>query len=343
MKQKKISIFYSFYLLIVTFYFLFSGCCPIRPFAFSRMPAPPDYTQEKYWAALPWKKDSADAVPTGSGLKDEQERAQADVFFIYPTSYMSGRRWNANVNNSRLNQRISKSTIRHQASAFNAAGKIYAPYYRQAVLKTFVQPDKGNGKKALDLAYQDVKTAFEYYLKHYHHGRPIIIASHSQGTFHGERLIREFFDNDSFLLKKLVAAYLIGGRVKKNAFKNIPICSSAEQTGCVIAWNTFRRGTKNPGKRFSGLECVNPLTWKTDTAYAPAVLNSGSIPYGFNRVDRQMADAQISANGILWVKKNKKHGYPGIKNYHLIDYNLFWLNIRKNAVQRVEKYIQKEN
>lgn len=329
----------SFYILLLTIFFLSYGCYPLRPFNSTRIPAPPDYAQEKYWAALPWKKDSADTTPYGSGLKNEQENAKADVFFIYPTAYMTGRTWNANVNNNRLNQRISKSVIRHQASAFNAAGKIYAPYYRQAVLKTFFKPDKGNGKKALDLAYEDVKTAFEYYLKYYHHGRPIIIASHSQGTYHGERLIREFFDNDSLLRKKLVAAYLIGGRLKKNAFTNLPACSSAEQTGCVIAWNAFARGTNKPGKRFLGLESVNPLSWKTDTTYVPAILNSGSVPYGFNRVDKQMADAQISANGILWVKKSKKRGYPGTKNYHLIDYNLFWLNIRENSARRVEKYM----
>jgi hypothetical protein len=39
-----------------------------------------------------------------------------------------------------------------------------------------------------------VKTAFLYYLQHYNNGRPIIIASHSQGATHGKRLLKEFFD-----------------------------------------------------------------------------------------------------------------------------------------------------
>ncbi len=41
---------------------------------------------------------------------------------------------------------------------------------------------------AFDLAYEDLKTAFENYLKHYNKGRPIIIASHSQGSLHALRL-----------------------------------------------------------------------------------------------------------------------------------------------------------
>jgi len=60
-------------------------------------------------------------------------------------------------------------------------------------------------QKNLELAYQDVKTAFEYYLKNWNQDRPIIIASHSQGSVHAQRLLKEFFE-DKPLAKQLVAA-----------------------------------------------------------------------------------------------------------------------------------------
>ena len=48
--------------------------------------SPPDYSQQKYWAALPGVKDSADAVPLSS-WRDEQANSPIDVFFIHPTTY----------------------------------------------------------------------------------------------------------------------------------------------------------------------------------------------------------------------------------------------------------------
>ena len=318
-----------------------SSCLwPLRSFDRSKPPVAPDYAQEKYWAALPTKKDSADAIPRGSDIKDGQASAQVDVFFIYPTIYLTGKKWNANVDKRRLNKRIDKSTIRHQSTVFNGSCKVYAPRYRQAVLYSYAVME-GSGKKALDLAYEDVKKAFEYYLKNYNKGRPFIIASHSQGTGHAERLLHDYIENDTILRKKLVAAYLIGGQIKKNVFKNIPAADSASQTGCLICWNARKWGKKNDRYFGTDLECVNPLTWKRDTVPASALLNQGSVPYGFFRVDKNYANAKVSPTGLLWVHKRPKRGYVNGSNYHVLDYNLFWMNIRENVQLRIESYLKK--
>lgn len=328
-----------FYLLFLSF-FLTSCLWPLRSFEKTNISSAPDYSQEKYWACLPEKKDSSDIVPYTSNLKDEQSAAMADVFFIYPTIYLAGTKWNADVNNRKLNKRIDKSTIRHQATVFNGCCKIYVPRYRQAVLYSYAKMN-GSGKKALDFAYEDVKKAFEYYLKHYNRGRPIIIASHSQGTGHAEKLLRDYFDNDSLMRKKLITAYLIGGDLKKNAFKNIPSSDSASQTGCYIGWNAKKWGKQRDNYYSKDIECVNPLTWKRDTVTGGKAKNLGSVPYGFTRIDISYADAKVSPEGILWVHKEPKKGYTNGKNYHVLDYNLFWMNIRENAKLRVEIYLQK--
>src|SRR5271157_4198956 len=141
--------FISFILFFFLVFSCYSCLAPRKYFEDDRVTSPPDYNQERYWAALPTKKDSADAVPYNSGLKDGQANAKVDVFFIYPTIYLAGRNWNADVNNKKLNRRIDKTTIRQQASAFNGSCKVYAPRYRQAVLASF-RNDNENGKKALD-------------------------------------------------------------------------------------------------------------------------------------------------------------------------------------------------
>ena len=56
------------------------------------------------------------------------------------------------------------------------------PSYRQSHYKIYVAPHKQEEEKSRKLAYSDVRAAFQYYLKHYNNGRPIIIASHSQGV-----------------------------------------------------------------------------------------------------------------------------------------------------------------
>ena len=318
---------------------LLSSClAPRRSFEESQTPSPPDYTQSKYWAALPTKKDSADAVPPGSGDKDAQAAAKADVFFIYPTIYLTGKRWNADVESRKLNKRIDKTTIQNQASVFNGSCKVYAPRYRQAVLYAYLDK-KGNGTKAMDLAYEDVKKAFEYYLKNYNNGRPLIIASHSQGSHHAFRLIKDYFEKDSALYRKLICAYLIGATVENDFTVVIP-CDSANQTGCMVSWRSAKWGTKEDKYFFQRSKfCTNPLSWKRDTAYLSAKNNLGSLPFGAKRMDVKVADAKVN-NNILWVHKPKKGGYfKNNRNYHVMDYNLFWMNIRVNVKQRVEHYL----
>ena len=47
----------------------------------------------------------------------------------------------------------------------DGAGKVYSPYYRQVHYRSFYEPYTSNGgKKAGVVAYQDIKSAFEYYL-----------------------------------------------------------------------------------------------------------------------------------------------------------------------------------
>ena len=82
------------------------------------------------------------------------------------------------------------------------AANLYVPFYRQAHIRVFNEKFKDEGKKALDLAYKDIKSAFIYYLNNFNDNKPFIIASHSQGTVHAKRLISEFIDGKE-LQKKL--------------------------------------------------------------------------------------------------------------------------------------------
>jgi len=339
-KKTAKSIRFSHILLAILMLINFSCLTPVRDFRKYSMPLSPDYSNTNSWAALPDKKDSADAIPLNSNVKDNQAEAAVDVFYIHPTLDFSGRGWNGDIQNEKLNKRVDKYPIRFQASVFNGSCKVYAPRYRQATLYSFTKRGKKNGDKALALAYSDVKKAFQYYLENYNEGRPFIIASHSQGSRHAYILLSDFIEYNPLLRKQLIAAYTIGFRTD-TVFANIPRCDSASQTGCLVSWNTYKWGKVTENEYLgSNYYCVNPLIWKCDTSYCGTELNLGGLPRRFDRIDENVSDAKIQ-NEILWIHKPKKRGYFRIgKNFHVSDYNLFYSNIRENVQTRIEEYFR---
>ena len=124
--------------LLLTCWVLTSCIAPFKDFERYTPPPAPDYSKEINWASLPTKKDSADAVPYYSTLKDGQATAMVDVFFVYPTTYYKGKSWNAAVDDKHVNKKTDKYPIREMASVFNGSCKVYAPRYRQATLYAFL-------------------------------------------------------------------------------------------------------------------------------------------------------------------------------------------------------------
>lgn len=324
---------------------LFCSSCvtPIHHFGKKNIPEAPDYSRTRCWAALPEIKDSADAVPYGTTLEDLQSQAQVDVFYIHPTVDYSGKGWNADLNNKRINKRTDIYPVRFQASAFNGSCKVYAPRYRQATLYSFTKSAGENGIQALELAYTDVCVAFQYYLQHYNKGRPFIIASHSQGSRHAYRLLNDYFQNNPPLIHQLVAAYIIGLRTD-SVFTFLPACTNENQTGCIISWNTYKWGAKSNNYYLGANRyCTNPLSWKNDTTYCSKAMNLGGIPRSFDRIDTEICDAKIE-DGLLWIHKPKRNGYFRIgKNFHMSDYQLFYMNIRQNVKTRIDAYWERIN
>ena len=303
----------------------------------------PDYSNLKYWAAHPWAKDLSDSTP--KPLLIEIKDSIADVFFLHPTTLtdkkLNGQIWNADINDPKLNLKTDYSSILYQASVFNEQARVFAPRYRQAHLYSYYTKDSIRGKQALDLAYEDVKIAFEYYLKYYNNGRPIIIASHSQGTTHAARLLKDFFENKP-LQKQLICAYLIGMLIPKQYFtKAMPACADSSSTGCFVAWRTFRKNytpafvkKENPGSWVT-----NPLSWQLNDTEVPRKNNKGAVLYNFNKIIENPNGAKIH-QGILWVEKPK---FPGgvlyfSKNYHAGDINLFYMSIRENIKERIQEF-----
>lgn len=308
----------------------------------------PDYSDLFFWAAHPAKKDMSDSIP--SFIKNEQRDTLADVFFLHPTTYtkyMANLPWNASLDDTALNNTTDKRTILFQSSVFNNCCRIFAPRYRQAHLKAYLILKSEPSQTAFDLAYNDLKTAFQYYLDHYNNGRPIIIASHSQGAMHAIRLLKEFFDGKP-LQRQLVCAYIVGWQIKPDDFKNIPVGETATATGCYVGWRSFKKGEIDffIQNEKGGSVCVNPIRWTTSTDETKPAEHKGGVWKDMSKVVPGVIAASIEPeHKILWVdapEKDQDKLGGRVKNYHVADYNLFWLDIRENALLRVKAFLNKK-
>ncbi len=348
MKKYKISLLISLFCYVVLIIFI-SSCSKKNYTQQSNYPLKsetkiPDYGDLRYWAAHPWKKDLSDSVPADL-QKNYLQDSLADLFFIHPTTLTdyADTRWNADIDDAALNSKTDYSTILYQASVFNEKCRVFAPRYRQAHIRAFYihTPEADS---AFEIAYADVKEAFEFYLKNYNHNRPIIIASHSQGTKHAGRLLKEFFENKP-LQKQLVCAYIIGMAMPVDYFTSLKPCSDSLATGCFVSWRTFKSESPEPqfilDEKFKSV-VINPLTWTNETSPVSSQLNKGGVLKNFNHIVPYVVSAQIH-NNILWSSKPDVPGkvFYTQKNYHIGDINLFYMNIRENVTARINAYLKK--
>jgi hypothetical protein len=277
----------------------------IRPrhrFGAREPPPSPDYGSPSAWAVRPDRPNHSRLTPPGVTPGERQDDAAADLFFIHPTMYFGRESWNASLDDPRVNELIDEMVIPLEATIFNGSCRIWAPRYRQATLYAFLGARK-SARRALDLAFGDVRRAFEHWVAHLSEGRPFFIAGHSQGCLHAIRLLEEVIDRDPDLVRRLVAAYTVGftfpiDKFERGLSRLRPADNAADHGGVVVAWDTWLEGGGS-GRRWDRTEhwypgsepggghwerrgakkplCVNPLTWTRDGAVAPRELHRGAV------------------------------------------------------------------
>ena len=336
---------------------------PDLPFDPTDVVAAPDYSEESNWAALPQRDDLGDLIPAGMVREFEQGDSPVDVFYIHPTGFLKGSSWIYTMDPDTSSEENTKWMIANQASSYNGCCNVYAPRYRQASIYAYFSGDAVRDE-VLAFAYQDVERAFDYFLENYNEGRPFVLASHSQGTHHGLRLLQERID-DTPLAQQLVAAFIIGGGIKTadvEKMNDIGVCGDPTELGCVVHWDTFsesemeRLASDEPGNL-----CVNPLSWEHNGGLAQENQNLGAVPASgeyhlaimgsdeargveFGPLGEPMPGFVHARcdNGRLFVTDLSDTPFAAGAmggTYHGLDYVLFYMDIRDNAIARVEAYL----
>lgn len=298
----------------------------------------------------PTTTTAAISTPPLSSHSDE-----AAIFFVHPTSYLTGASWNAPLEDATANER-AKIFVRGEASVFNGVGEIWAPRYRQAAIGAFLT-DSENAKKAIDAAYQDVAAAFDQFLVEVPDGKPIILAGHSQGSLHLTRLLKEKVAGRP-IANRIVAAYVVGWPVsvaQDLPSMGLPTCTGPDATRCILSWSSFAEPadpgmvleTYSTSVAFDGkprgnskILCTNPLTGTPDSLGA-ANLNIGTLvpssDFKTGKITPGAVPARCDERGLLLIGSPPEMGsyvLPG-NNYHVYDYPLFWMNARNDVAHRL--------
>ncbi|MBW4329581.1 DUF3089 domain-containing protein [Stakelama sp. CBK3Z-3] len=328
----------------------------------ARFEAKPHVAQNAYrdpamWIARPDKPNNP-AMWTPEGYAPAAN-PKAAVFFIHPTSFLKRSAWNAPLDDEEANARAALF-LRGQASAFNEAGAIWAPRYRQATFGAFLTSEE-SAEQALDLAYGDVEAAFDEFIREVGPDRPIILAGHSQGALHLTRLLKDRVAGTA-LAKRIVAAYVVGWPVSRTVDlpeMGLPECTVPDQTGCILSWESFAepadpamifdkfdatQGFTGQPRKDTPLVCTNPISGKANDD-APADANLGTLYPSSDLKSATMkagrVPARCSGRGLLLIGSPPDVGpyvLPG-NNYHVFDYSLFWANIRQDANRRLTAFL----
>jgi len=306
----------------------------------------PDYRNSDLWLSLPSRDDASDAIPKRlpEGIAQlSHDSLEVDVFFVHPTMYFRGQHWNAQLDNVRINRATESSPMRLQASAFNIGGRLYAPRYRQAHIGVFTWQDNTSWR-ALELAYEDVRRSFIHYLENWNNGRGIILAGHSQGSWHVRWLLQEFFDGTA-LQEQLVVAYGPGFDWYKTDFEQLSFCENAEETGCVCSWMSYGAGFFPAwlGASEATPMCTHPVTWQLEGGNSISD-HQGVVLSQMRYAFPSSIEAQIE-RGILQIEQPQVPFGKILQrnNWHIGDINLFWINIRQNARIRSENFDEMGN
>lgn len=261
----------------------------------------------------------------------------ADVFYIPSTWEFDWTAPDGSVSHyadpSLEKHRADMDTEISQIADYMADGtNFYSPFYRHITLDTWATLDEDLiNLRYHDVAFVDVKNAFDHFIRNFNNGRPFILAGFSQGGKSVVELMKTLPDS---LQNRMIAAYVLGYKVTPDDTKVAPWITAAKDsvdTGVTICYNSVAdvKYTK-PVVSSPNVMAINPVNWKTDAT--PATLNDTITV---------TLDPEYK---VLVVKGFDGSYLPNILNilnvgdYHGAEPWLYSECLRKNIHQRIKRF-----
>ncbi len=289
-------------------------------------PSPPDYRSGANWLCRPGRADACGAADltatrvTAKGqLSPVAYKAAAapsvDCFYVYPTVSHD-----TTPNSDLTPGPEERGVVQQQFARFGSVCRTYAPMYRQVTLTALQAAMQGRPVAAdRELPYQDVKAAWNDYLAHDNGGRGFVLIGHSQGSGVLTRLIKEEIDGKP-VQKRLVSAILGGtslalpaGADVGGAFKATPLCRKAGQTGCVVAFASFRATSPPPANSRFGRIAALPGGPPVAPGQVAACVNPAALGGGRAELHPFMTASSDNITGVPGEAPRWVAGQPPLK------------------------------
>ena len=329
---------------------------PGQPFQAYAPPKAPDYKDVEAWLAQP-----------DLTIDPYTHESKGDVFVVVPSVYRGGAHWNLPSDDLKRKSKLQRIVRPNYVSPYGQAGRLFAPYYRQASLYAFMT-SREDAVMAQDFAYRDVRRAFQVFLQNSPPERPIVLVGHNQGASHVQRLLKDFFQGD--LKNRLAVAYVIDYPLPIDVFDSslseLKPCETETDIGCIVAFGTFTPEDRVIADRYTNhllvhngrdykaiagrdIACINPLVWESHEDYVPRRLHKGGVAAeGLEPdIDPAPLTKQVGAqcqNGLLLVDKPRSRSLRrpiqvGAK-FRTLPSNLFYEDLKQNAVLRVNALLE---
>lgn len=314
----------------------------------------PDYRTKDAWALLP---DSPDRISSGTG--------PADVFFLYPTVYDGGKRWNDVITNRKSRALLDDVYLPNYAGVYQRIGRVFAPRYRQASLFSHLT-NREDARLARAMPMKDVSAAFDQFLKYSDGNRPIVLVGVEQGAVLLNRLLSDKIATQPELKARIAGVYLIEAVLP--AFPepgefSLPICERRHEAGCKIgyaslvsgnSWRALNRPDRALVLMGNGdmvdldrrpILCVNPVTGsgnqrKSDPRQNLGAANAAGVEWGLRpALQSRQVGAICKKDGLLHVTQPNSPLLRALGSWFdrrkVPQANLFYADLEADAMERV--------
>lgn len=306
------------YVVAFLFCMLFSGCNKTESEEY--IPQAPDYSDPTFWYTE----------------KNDKTGKNADVFYIVSTwetnwKTDSGETVHyADVYNKKHRDDMTKE-ISGVAAYMGKDNNFYSPFYRHITIQVWATRDEDIINKRFAIAFEDIRNAFETFLKNRPKNRPFVLAGFSQG---GKAVVELLKIMPKDVYQQMVAAYVLGYKVTPDdtlASTNIKAAQSPDDIGVTICYNSVSDVKYiQPVVAAPCAFCINPVNWRTDDV--PATLHDTIT------VSVAQKEKVLVVKGYSGSEYSPIMGFLNVGDFHSAEPWLYKECLEKNIKNRIEVF-----
>lgn len=304
------------YVVAFLFCMLFSGCNKTESEEY--IPQAPDYSDPTFWYTE----------------KNDKTGKNADVFYIVSTwetdwKTDSGKTVHyADVYNKKHRDDMTKE-ISGVAAYMGKDNNFYSPFYRHITIEGWATRDENIINNRFKIAFEDVRNAFETFLKNRPKNRPFVLAGFSQG---GKAVVELLKIMPKDVYQQMVAAYVLGYKVTPDdtlTSTNIKAAQGPDDIGVTICYNSVSDVKYiQPVVAAPCAFCINPVNWRTDDV--PATLHD-TITVSVAQKEKVLVVKGYSGSEYAPIM-----GFLNVGDFHSAEPWLYKECLEKNIKNRIE-------